>query len=31
VRYCRKVEALYRRFWQDYCSSSGAESATRET
>jgi len=27
VRYCRKVEALYRRFWQDYCASSGAESA----
>jgi predicted O-linked N-acetylglucosamine transferase (SPINDLY family) len=22
VRYCRKVEELYRRFWQDYCSSS---------
>jgi predicted O-linked N-acetylglucosamine transferase (SPINDLY family) len=22
VRYCRKVEALYRRFWQDHCSSS---------
>jgi predicted O-linked N-acetylglucosamine transferase (SPINDLY family) len=22
VRYCRKVEALYRRFWQDYCASS---------
>ena len=21
VRYCRKVEALYRRFWQDYCFS----------
>ena len=20
VRYCRKVEALYRRFWQEYCS-----------
>ena len=24
VRYCRKLEALYRRFWQDYCAASAA-------
>ena len=23
-RYCRKVEELYRRFWQDYCAASSA-------
>jgi len=27
VRYCRKVEALYRTFWQNYCSAS-ADGAT---
>jgi len=27
VRYCRKVEALYRGFWQDYCASSSAGGA----
>ena len=24
IRYCRKVEALYRTFWQNYCSASAA-------
>src|SRR6266700_2037261 len=28
VRYCRKVEDLYRRFWRDYCASSAAEGPT---
>ena len=28
VRYCRKVETLYRRFWQDYCSAAWPDSAT---
>ena len=30
VRYCRKVESLYRRFWQDYCAAAPTrDAATR--
>ena len=31
VRYCRKVEALYRRFWQTYCASSPTTSTDAPT